>query len=287
MSNSSSCEHARAEKSVLKIGVFQMDIVHKDPEANRLKVSDILKRLSGLPDTPDTLDILVLPETWTTGFSRSVFSDISDLAEGEDGPSVALLKEIAASAGCYIIGGSILEKDGGRYYNTSFVISPEHRIIGKYRKIQLFTPFDEDKTLTHGTELPVFDLPFATVGIMTCYDLRFPEICRSYALQGAKIVFVPSNFPKPRLDVWVTLSKARALENELFVVAVNRTGDTPEAAYFGHSLVITPRGGVIVDAGEEETFFTTTIDLTEVERFRQEIPVLKDRRSDVFMAHGR
>jgi omega-amidase len=264
---------------VLNVVIFQMDLVHKDPGANHDKVREFCDRLSVFPQKPD---IIILPETWTTGFSRSVFSEISSLAETEGGPSVGLLKHIAEATSSYVIGGSILEMESGRFYNTSFVISPDSRIIGKYRKIQLFTPFEEHKTLSHGEDLPVFQLPFAKIGIMTCYDLRFPEICRIYALKGAQIVFVPSNFPKPRLDPWVTLSKARALENQLFIVAVNRVGATREADYFGHSLVVGPRGDVLTEAGEDEVILSAEIDLGEIQRFREEIPIYSDRRHRVF-----
>ncbi|KYO66920.1 nitrilase-related carbon-nitrogen hydrolase [Thermovenabulum gondwanense] len=174
---------------MFKLGILQFAIEYKNPEANREKVKELISKASKFNP-----DILVLPETWTTGYSEEVFDNIMDYAEKEDGPSVTLLKNLAKESGVYIVGGSLPEFDGENTYNTIFFIDKKGEIIGKYRKMHLYSAMREDKGFKNGSEMPVFSTEFGKIALMTCYDIRFPELSRTYAVRGAQIIITARIF---------------------------------------------------------------------------------------------
>ena len=257
----------------VKVSLIQLDMVHQDVEKNRAKAADMLEEAArGKPD------IVLLPETWTSGYSVPVFHDIDRYAEPIDGESVGLLRETAARHRFYLIGGSFAERDGRYCYNTVPVIGPDGRLIGRYRKMHLYSAMDEDKAFRHGEEMPVWDWEFGKFAVMTCYDIRFVELSRTYALRGAHVIFVVSNFPRPKLHHWRTLLQARAIENQLFVVACNRVGAADTSTYFGHSLVIDPWGEIVAEGDEEESIVNASLDMSAVSVVRSRIPMYYDRR---------
>jgi predicted amidohydrolase len=140
----------------------------------------------------------------------------------------------------------------------------------------------EDQYLTAGEELAIVDFAGVKAGLAICYDLRFPEIFRRYALDGAQMVFLPSEWPHPRLAHWQTLLRARAIENQLFMIACNRTGKSRETAFFGHSCIIDPWGESVIEGGESPMLLTATIDTAMVDEVRTRIPVFADRRPALY-----
>lgn len=174
----------------------------------------------------------------------------------------------------------MFEKRGAGVYNTLPVIGPREGVLGAYRKIHLFPPMKEPQWIIPG-EMPLsLELPWGRTGFAICYDLRFPELFRRYAGDGAQVVFLPAEWPYPRLEHWRTLLRARAIENQCYMVAVNRVGtdaDT-ETRYCGHSTVIDPWGETVLEAGETEGHFTVTIDIDLVAQVRSALPVLDSRR---------
>ncbi len=142
--------------------------------------------------------------------------------------------------------------------------------------------------MASGEKLVMTETPWAKIGLSICYDLRFPEMFRTYALKGAEMVILPAGFPHPRLDHWRTLLKARAIENQMFMVAVNQVGDEVlggrfgTLSYFGHSCVIDPWGGFVAEAGEQEMLLTVTIDLAKVSEVRNLMKIFRDRRTDLY-----
>jgi predicted amidohydrolase len=154
--------------------------------------------------------------------------------------------------------------------------------LGEYSKVHLYRLMDEDKYLTAGDRPTVIDLPWGAAGLAICYDLRFPELFRKYALAGARMVILPAEWPRPRLAHWRTLLRARAIENQMFVIACNRVGETPGDHFPGHSAIVDPWGKAIVEGAEGEELLTAEIDLEEVIRFRELIPVFEDRRPDLY-----
>ena len=141
---------------------------------------------------------------------------------------------------------------------------------------------DEEKHLQSGDKLGLLNVSGTDAGMMICYDIRFPELARKLAINGAKMLFVPAQWPNPRLHHWRTLLMARAIENQMFVIACNRCGTSGTSTFFGHSLIIDPWGEIIAEAGEEESIIRAEIDLALVDTIRSKIPVFEDRRPQLY-----
>ena len=256
-----------------KVSIIQMDIAYKNPEENRKHMRAMIERAC-----QSQSDILVLPETCTTGYSENVFHEIKNYAESVDGPTISMMREMAARFKVWIITGSLPEKDGDRTYNTVFMIDRSGNMVGRYRKMHLYSAMDEDVAFANGTEMGVFDTEFCPAAMMTCYDIRFVELSRTFAVRGAKVIYVVSNFPNPKVNHWRTLLQARAIENQLYIVACNRVGAAENNTYFGHSLIIDPWGEIIAEGNDEETILTGEINIETVENVRKKIPMYWDRQ---------
>jgi predicted amidohydrolase len=257
----------------LKISLCQFDICHADPQNNLTRVSNWVAEASRVES-----QLLVLPELWDSGYDLSHWDRYATPIDQGVYPQVAAL---AAKFNLWIA-GSTLELLDGRPYNTLTVFDPQGGLKACYRKIHLFRLMEEDRWLTPGSQLQTVDTPWARLGLAICYDLRFPEIFRQYALAGAELVLLPSQWPEIRINHWDTLVRARAIENQFFIAAVNRMGSSQQAAFGGHSAVVGPWGEVCVEGGNTETLLTTEIDFDEVTRARQRIPVFQDRRPDIY-----
>jgi predicted amidohydrolase len=252
---------------LLKTAAVQMRLREGDTEGNSSKA------LAVLAEAGDAgMDLAVLPEMWWTGFS---YRRLPELVEGTEA-SLAAVGEVARRHHMTVIGGWP-EKEGDRIYNTAFVIGPDGAVAGSYRKVHLFSPMGEDSFFHRGDDLAVFDAPWGKVGVLLCYDLRFPELARRLALQGAELIAVPSQWPEERIDHFWTLIRARAIENQLFIVGANRTGREGKISFGGYSGVIDPRGEACGECGSEEGVATAEIDLDQVAQVRKEICYLEDR----------
>lgn len=256
-----------------KVAAIQMDIAYKNPGQNHLRSSELISK--AMEYTPD---VVVLPETWTTGYSESVFHEIHKYAEPEDGPSMGMLRNSAAKHGVWIVSGSFPELDGSKVYNTVYLIDRTGNIVGKYRKMHLYSAMDEDKAFDNGQEMPVLHTEIGSLAMMTCYDIRFVELSRTYAVRGAQIIYVVSNFPNPKKHHWRTLLQARAIENQCYIVACNRVGAAEKSTYFGHSLIIDPWGEIIKEGDESESILVGEVDLLRVNEVRKTIPMFLDRQ---------
>ena len=223
--------------------------------------------------------LIILPELWSSGYDlENAAAQADELDQG----LFAKLSELAARHRIAIV-GSILERRGESVANSAPYYSADGRRLGVYRKIHLFRLFDEDKWLVAGDALTALDLPWGTTALTICYDLRFPELYRRCAVEhGAKLILVCAEWPLIRLAHWRTLLMARAIENQCFVAAVNACGETGGAVFGGHSMVIDPWGEVVVEAGQAEQLLTVEIDLDDVDRVRQTIPVFEDRRPGAY-----
>ncbi len=257
----------------LTISLAQIDIELGDPAANLDKAAawtaEAARRGS---------DVVVFPEMWTTGCD---WSNIDRLAASQD----EVIRAVAALAKKHHIwlNGSMLALDEtGQPTNTSILFDPQGEQAGLYRKIHLFGVMDEDQYLAPGQSLATVETAWGQNGLAICYDLRFPEMFRSYALKGVNMVYLPAEWPHPRLAHWQTLLRARAIENQMYMVAVNRVGNDGTYDFFGHSAIIDPWGNTVVEAGETEVLLTATIDTETVTTVRQKIPVFRDRRPDLY-----
>lgn len=223
-------------------------------------------------------NIIIFPEMFATGFA---YPYITKIAANYFNELTSFLTNLAYKTNAYIVGGSIPELFEGKLYNTSIVISPDRKTLGYHRKIHPFALTEETKYFTGGDKISVIDTPVAKIGIAICYDIRFPEIARKLAVEGAEILVVPAQFPNPRQHHWDTLLKSRAIENQLFVVGVNRVGGrNPD--YFGHSMAVDPYGDLIGELNDKEGVLSCEIDLSRIEQVRKVMPVLLERRPELY-----
>lgn len=219
-------------------------------------------------------DLVLFPELWSTG---------GDLPNWErhaaplgDGLFIEL-SELAAELGI-AIGGSILERRNGRAYNTFSIFGAHGEQLAVYRKLHLFAPMQEDKWLAAGETPALLDAPWGLTGLAICYDLRFGELFRHYAMAGAKLALLPAMWPTARSEHWNILLRARAIENQMFVAAVNVTGRIGTETFGGCSTVIDPWGKSLLKADARPALLTAELDMEAVATAREMMPVLTDFR---------
>jgi omega-amidase len=222
---------------------------------------------------------ILFPELWTSGYD---FDNRFLHAQ----TNLSILEKLAGLADLYqiAIGGSYLEAhEGNLLFNTHTWLVPGETSTIKYQKIHLFRLMDEDKWLQPGSQLVCTDFGYGKAGLAVCYDLRFPEMFRKYALQGAQLAFIPAEWPIARVQHWKTLLRARAIENQMFVVGVNCVGKIGNETFGGSSVIISPWGETIAEANSlDEQLITAEIDLDQVDEIRKKIPVFEDRRPDIY-----
>ncbi|MCL7747745.1 carbon-nitrogen family hydrolase [Halalkalibacter alkaliphilus] len=256
----------------MKIASYQMDIVPGNPSENRKKIKMWAEQIC----KEQQPDILVLPEMWTTAYTLPTLEvtikpdkDVTEL----------FLEDLASKLNVNIVAGSIAVEEDDGIYNRSYILNRNGQIIYTYDKIHLVPMLDEHLYLIGGrSSVQVFELEGRKMGIIICYDLRFPELVRSLALQGAEVVFVVAEWPMARANHWEVLQQARAIENQLFVVSCNRVGTYDEVEFAGNSMVINPWGDIVHKASStrEETI-SVSLKLDEVSRIRKDVPVFSSR----------
>ncbi|MCR8642219.1 carbon-nitrogen family hydrolase [Paenibacillus sp. N1-5-1-14] len=260
----------------LTITLLQMDIKIGEPEINYTTLANLLEEAVSVPIKPD---VIVIPEMWNTGYA---LDRVHILADSNGERTKSLLSTFARDHQVHIIGGSVADKRGQDVYNTIYVFDREGQLTADYSKIHLFRLMDEHEYLVAGEEVGSFEIEGVPAGMMICYDIRFPELSRKLALNGAKILFVPAQWPHPRLHHWRTLLMARAIENQMYVVSCNRVGTSGSTDFFGHSMIIDPWGEVLAEGGEEPALIQAQIDLDLVEQVRSKIPVFGDRKPHLY-----
>jgi predicted amidohydrolase len=252
--------------SLLQIAVDEGESV----EARRQRVASLVREQAGA-------DLVVLPELWTTG--AFAFESFGVEAEPLEGPTYEVMAKAASDAGVWLHAGSIPERDpDGPLYNTSLVFSPAGELAAAYRKIHRFG-FDKGEAVLMGagSELVTVRLPQTTLGLATCYDLRFPELFRGLVDAGAETLVVPAGWPERRRAHWTLLAQARAVEDQSFVLACGTAGTHAGVPQAGHSIVVDPWGAVLAEAGPGEEVLTVDFDPGKVSTTRDQFPALKDR----------
>ncbi len=239
----------------------QTDIILGDKRRNLDRAIKVIK------DNP--ADLYLFPELFTTGFD---YEDMEELAEEFPGETI---KRISRACGKAVVGGSILERHGAKFFNT-FILVSKDGLLGSYRKIHPFS--NESKYLYCGEEARTVETPLGKMGLAVCYDIRFPELFRGLMRLGAEIVLVSAEFPRPRQMHWRTLLRARAIENQYFVLATNRVGNDDVEEYFGGSIALDPRGEILVEADGLEKVLRVEVNLERVRETRNRFPVLRDIR---------
>ncbi|MFH1097622.1 MAG: carbon-nitrogen family hydrolase [Candidatus Desantisbacteria bacterium] len=237
----------------MRIACIQMDIISGAVQSNLNRSMEFMD--SVMDKKPD---IICLPELFTTGYC---LAEAKRLAEPIPGKTTNELSQKSREMGCFLIGGSILEQEGDFLYNTAVIFNRLGNIVAKYRKIHLFTPFEEDKYLTPGNSTVVIDTGMCKIGVIICYDLRFPELFEELKENGVKIVFVVAEFPHPRLSHWKTLLMAMAMDNHIYTIGVNRVGKDEKSSFFGHTLIASPSGEIMGEMEEDEGVLVVDVDL--------------------------
>jgi omega-amidase len=248
-----------------RVAVAQMDVKLGEKGFNLEKASGMVSEAS-----QKGADFVCFPEYFLTG---SFFEKCDIMADSIPGPSIGKLSALAKEYGVHII-ASLLEKDGSMFYNTAVLLGSDGELMGQYNKQHLF--LDEQNHITAGRESVVVDTKYGKVGLMICYDAVFPEVARQLALDGAEIIFIPANWPNPFLHQWRISTRARALDNQTWVVAANRVGADKKFTYFGRSNITDPYGQTILECGEKEGITTADIDKKTGEEFKKTVNFLKD-----------
>ncbi len=259
-------------KDNLHITLAQVDLAWEDPEKNRRYLDDQIRQLKGKSD------LVILPETFTTGFSMRS----NELAEQMNGPTVNWLSGLSKDSGL-AIGGSLLIKEYGLNYNRFVFVTPRGD-ISFYNKRHLFSIGGESESFTAGDQRTIVHYSGWNIALYICYDLRFPVWCRN--LNDTDLMIFPANWPSHRQEVWETLLKARAIENQVYVAGVNRIGTDGEGiSYVGGSHLINPRGEVLTESHSTDNgMLTFEISKNMLNDFREKFPVAKD--ADRFLISG-
>lgn len=256
----------------MKIIACQTDIHWEDKEANHARITALLETASVPAGS-----MVVLPEMFDTGFSMNVEA----IADDERGRSRRFLSRLAAGHQCYVLGGVVTRHSDGRGLNQARVYAPSGEELACYSKLHPFSYAGETDHFASGQEVVTFACGGFKMAPFICYDLRFPEAFRAAARKGAQVLFVLANWPAPRESHWTCLLQARAVENQAFVIGVNRCGIDPNNAYAGGSRIIDPRGKVLAGGGTGEGWIEAEIDIRDLISYRSEFPALADMREDL------
>lgn len=257
----------------LTVAIYQMEIIVGQKQKNLEKIENALKKNSS------EVDLLIVPELFTTGFAYSKFSELGE--NQKNSKTLLHLEKLSEKYATGIAGSILIENEDKTKQNLGFIISPSKGLIYKYPKIHLWG--NEKNYFLAGTKVPP-PIDFegkAEIGLSICYDLRFPEVSRSLVLQGAEILITTAAWPAARTSHFNLLAAARALENTTYHIAANRVGlekDLYATNYSGSSRVIDPMGNTIVDLGTEEKVLTASLSAKLLKETREYIPVLKDRK---------
>ena len=258
-------------QKTIKAAAVQFTIAFGDIDANLAYVTDALRRLA-----QQGVELAVLPEMWSCGFA---YRQLNALAKR----TPEILAQLSALSGelSMVIVGSLPEAHGDKVFNTAYLLD-RGTLAGSYRKIHLFSLMGEDRLLDSGDSILAAQTSVGKIGVMICYDLRFPELARRLALEGAEIIVVPGEWPKPREEHWRILLRARAVENQLFVIAANCCGVVGKYDFFGESLVIGPKGEILAEGGYQNCEPSALLDPSEMQRWRESITCFEDRRPDCY-----
>ncbi|MFI1166973.1 carbon-nitrogen family hydrolase [Streptomyces sp. NPDC020801] len=252
--------------------LIQADVDHSRP---------LEQRVAALCDTvvaQRRADLVILPELWATGYFA--FDDYDRTAEPLDGPTARALSRAAADAGVHLHAGSVVERGpGGRLSNTSLLFGPDGTLLHAYRKVHLFGHRSKESALLEpGDTVQALNTGIGRVGLAACYDLRFPELFRVLADDGAEILLVAAAWPAARIGHWRLLVQARALENQAWMLACNAAGRQGDVELGGTSLIADPWGRIVAEADNGAAVLSAVVDPADVARARAGFPAFSDRR---------
>ncbi len=260
----------------IRVAVVQMNPRLAELSENLVQMSDFVDKIC----SEQKIDLVVFPELVTTGYECGV--RFTDLAERVPGPTANLLAQRAAEFSTHIAFGMVAkEKVESILYNAAILVGPDGELIGQYRKVHLRG--EERLAFRPGYRYSVMETGFGQVGFLIGWDLAFPEVARSLALDGAELLIVCANWAQPDAEEWRTYVLARAYENALFVAAANRVGEEYTYSFFGDSVVVGPRGEGYASVEEgSEGYAVARIDLDDVRKYREELQLLQCRQPQTY-----
>jgi omega-amidase len=263
----------------MKIACAQYVVKRSDPAFNLRTIREFVVQTKNAGARA-----LFLPEMCTTGFAWKKYPELAK-AEAD---TITTISDIAKTSQIAICGSFLEQSECAHPANTLFYFNRSGELAAKYRKVHLFTLFGEEKYIEPGNAIITANTDMGIIGCSICYDLRFPELFRECALDGAQIQILPAAFPHPRLEHWRTLVRARAIENQCFFIATNQCGkevhssEVGETHYFGHSMIVNPWGEILAEADESEGLIFADIDISVVDETRNQLTALNDRRPDLY-----
>jgi len=264
------------DPTVLRVATAQLAGVWEDPVTTLAQAERMVAQAADAG-----AHLICFPEQFATGWSPH----IAHWAEEMGGPVTGALSSLASQYGIGVL-GSFVERHTPKPRNTCVVFDSEGTSITTYAKIHLFTPGHEDRDLESGDHLSLFEMEGVRMGIAICYDLRFGPLFHLYALRGVHGIIIPAAWPCRRIRQWELLVAARALEQQCYVVGVNRTGSTPFETYCGVSLTANPEGTIVTRGGDADELFISEIDPAKVLAARQALQVLGDYRDSLYRTLG-
>ena len=259
----------------MKISILQMPVAFARPDENIQTLRRMVE--ASMREEPD---VLVLPELWRLGFYPQPIAVHADL-DGQQ--SRAVLAELARKNGVNIVGGTVANRREGKIYNTCYIFDRTGTEVASYDKAHLFTPSGESADFAAGDNAVTFRLDGVLCGIAVCYDMRFPEFIRKLALEDLSVLFLPAAWPASRLSHWQILTRARAIENQLYVIAANEAGTDEQGNHLaGHSAILDPWGEAIAEADEGEAILTARLRPGLRQHIRETLNVYADRRPELY-----
>ncbi len=268
----------------ITVAIVQMKPKLGEPEENLVKMTEMISKIA----SQQKVDLIVFPELITSGYELGV--RFTELAQRVPGPTINLLAQRANEYGVYIVFGMVTkERVESVLYNSAVVVGPEGELLDVYNKIHLRG--EERMAFREGFKLPVIETEVGNIGLMIGYDLAFPEVARSLALDGADILCVVANWEASQIDEWKTYTRARAYENSVYIAACNRVGEDVTLSFGGESMVVGPRGQIYASLADEtdpdtgaplEGFAVARIDLDQVRKYREEFQFIQNRQPVVY-----
>lgn len=268
---------------MIKLGLIQMKVT-KDKSLNIKNAIHLIKDAHQKGS-----ELIVLPECWNSPYGTEYFKEYAEIEN--DSNSLISISKISKELGVYIIAGSIPTKEDSKYFNSCFIFDSNGNIISKYQKIHLFDidipnkiTFQESKILSPGSKLSTFDFKGYKIGIGICFDIRFQELANLYQKKGCHLLIYPGAFNMTTgPNHWELLTRSRALDNQLYVAVCSPSRDE-NASYvaYGHSMIANPFGKVIHSLDEKENILISEIDMDYINQIRQQIPVIKNKRNDLY-----
>jgi predicted amidohydrolase len=268
----------------ITIATVQMNPRLGEPEENLVKMSEMISKIA----SQQRVDLIVFPELVTSGNELGL--RFTEIAQRVPGPTVNLMAQRANEYGVYIAFGMVSkEKVESVLYNSAIMVGPDGELVDMYNKIHLRG--EERMAFREGYKMPVADTEVGTIGLMIGYDLAFPEVARSQALDGAEIIVCLANWEATHIDEWKTYLRARAYENAVFMVGANRVGEDVTLSFGGDSMIVGPRGQIYASLADEtdpetgaplEGFTVARVDLDEVRKFREEFQFIQNRQPAMY-----